>query len=70
VGVLRWLADPQATVAEAALPAGARPARDMAGLPVILFPDEWFCRYVIDRDPEVPLSALPPCQVLARPVVI
>lgn len=67
--VLRWLADPQQGVAEAALPTGARPARDMAGLPVILFPDEWFCRYFVERRPEVPLSALPPGQFLARPVV-
>lgn len=42
------------------LPTGARLAYDMAGHPVVLFPDQWSCEFFAQRNPAIQLSALPP----------
>src|SRR2546425_3641155 len=58
--VLRWVATKDgAVVDDAALPTGARLAFDVAGKPVILFPDEWSCNFFSQRNPKVRLAALP-----------
>lgn len=58
--VMRWLVGNAATVGEDDLPSGARLATDAAGQTVLLFADEWACNYFAQRNPKVPLAALPP----------
>ena len=58
--ILRWVATENgAPFDDAALPTGARVAFDVAGKPVILFPDEWSCNFFAQRNPKVRLAALP-----------
>ena len=58
--ILRWVAtEDGAPLDDAALPTGARLAFDVAGKPVILFPDEWSCNFFAQRNPKVRLAALP-----------
>jgi len=58
--VLRWAAtEDGSSIDDAALPTGARLAFDVAGKPVILFPDEWSCNFFAQRNPKVRLAALP-----------
>jgi len=58
--ILRWIAtEDGAPFDDATLPTGARLAFDVAGKPVILFPDEWSCNFFAQRNPKVRLAALP-----------
>jgi peptide subunit release factor RF-3 len=58
--VLRWIANDEAlAIEDSALPTGARLAFDVAGKPVILFPDEWSCSFFEQRNSNIRLSALP-----------
>ena len=61
--VIRWI-QPGATIPEpfddTKLPTGARAAKDASGNLVLLFPNTWTCNYFIERNPEIPLTELPP----------
>ncbi|HTL58860.1 MAG TPA: peptide chain release factor 3 [Candidatus Limnocylindrales bacterium] len=58
--VLRWVSSESgAPIDGAQLPTGARLASDVAGKPVILFPEQWSCDFYAERNPSVRLSALP-----------
>ncbi len=58
--VLRWVATEHgSSLNDSILPTGARLAFDVAGKPVILFPDEWSCNFFAQRNPRIQLSALP-----------
>ncbi len=52
--VLRWVHE--GTIDPAKLVTGAQLATDGAGRRVVLFPDEWTCRYFTDRAPDVKLG--------------
>ncbi len=59
--VLRWAArEDGRAIDSSTLPTGARLARDVAGKPVVLFPEEWSCQFYAERNPGIRLSALPP----------
>jgi peptide chain release factor 3 len=58
--VVRWaMAAEGAAVDPAQLPTGARLAFDVAGQPVLLFPDQWSCDFFAERHSEIRLSSLP-----------
>lgn len=59
--VVRW-AKPQPGTAldPAVLPTGAKLGTDVAGQPVIFFPEQWSCDYFAQKNPGVALSSLPP----------
>ena len=57
----RWLPPglDAARVRELVLPTGVAVAEDTAGLPLLLFPNEWSLRYFTDRNPGVELWLTP-----------
>ena len=58
--ILRWAGTADGTAIDGSqLPTGARLAQDVAGKPVILFPEQWSCDFYAQRNPKVRLSALP-----------
>ncbi|MBI4662009.1 MAG: peptide chain release factor 3 [Verrucomicrobia bacterium] len=57
--VVQWVGGDGASVKEEILPSGAKLGADSGGQTVILFADEWSCKFFTDRHPEVVLSALP-----------
>jgi len=58
--VLRWIGNNEGfPMEDSTLPTGSRLAFDVAGKPVILFPDEWSCNFFAQRNPKIRLSALP-----------
>src|SRR5882724_3591401 len=57
---LRWIGNKEGfPMEDSTLPTGSRLAFDVAGKPVILFPDEWSCNFFAQRNPKIRLSALP-----------
>ncbi|MFO0933423.1 MAG: peptide chain release factor 3 [Planctomycetota bacterium] len=63
--VLRWVHE--GTIDPAKLVTGAQLATDGAGRRVVLFPDEWTCRYFTDKATDVKLATLPPGVAAAAP---
>jgi peptide chain release factor 3 len=58
--ILRWVVtEDGAPFDDTLLPTGARLAVDVAGQPVVLFPEQWSCDFFAQRNPKVRLSALP-----------
>lgn len=58
--VVRWVVSESGEGPEdSTLPTGARAATDVAGKPVLFFPDQWSCDFFAQRNPKVVLSALP-----------
>jgi peptide chain release factor 3 len=59
--VLRWAAPREGAALDASvLPTGAKLGSDVAGHPVIFFPEQWSCDYFAQKHPEIALSLLPP----------
>jgi peptide chain release factor 3 len=63
--IARWLTDESQTVSEDILPSGARIATDVGGKTVLLFESQWSCDYFVQRNPKLPLTALPPNTIAA-----
>src|SRR5262249_38884188 len=58
--ILRWVVtEDGAFLDETLLPTGARLASDVAGQPVVLFPEQWSCDFFAQRTPKGRLPALP-----------
>ena len=57
---VRWAAESAGDFPEEVLPGNARLASDADGRLVVLFKDEWDCRYFMERNPKIALSRLPP----------
>jgi peptide chain release factor 3 len=58
--LMRWVAPgTSADAIEPGLPTGARLAEDTKGELVILFPEEWACRFFEEKNPSIKLSLLP-----------
>jgi peptide chain release factor 3 len=58
--IIRWVKNGGgAMVDQTMLPTGARLAFDSGGKPVLLFPEQWSCDFFAERNPKVPLAALP-----------
>ena len=55
--LLRWVRSGE--VDETMIPTGARLATDVTGQTVILFLDEWSCKFFADRHPAITLALLP-----------
>jgi peptide chain release factor 3 len=58
---LRWISPEVSaeTLAAATIPTGVRVALDSAGRRALLFPSEWTCDYFVQKNPTIPISALP-----------
>jgi peptide chain release factor 3 len=63
--VMRWVVEGEVDATR--LATGVALARDGAGRRVVLFPDEWTCRYFTEKSTGVGLSTLPPAAVAAEP---
>ncbi len=63
--VMRWVLEGQIDASR--LATGVALALDGAGRRVVLFPDEWTCRYFSEKSTGVVLSTLPPAAVAADP---
>jgi len=65
--VTRWVSPEvsQELLDNAALPTGARRAKDAFDQNVILFADAWSCQYFIDKNPNIRVAELPFDQALA-----
>ncbi len=64
----RWIDEScAAAFDEAELPSGARLAQDAEGRPVVLFVQEWDCRYYSDHHPKITLLRQPPEAGAAAP---
>jgi peptide chain release factor 3 len=59
---IRWLDPdtPPAALADLFLGSGVRPARDVRGHPVLLFPTEWAIRYFAEKHPKISLHTVSP----------
>ena len=63
--IARWLAGEPQEVSEDILPSGARLATDAGDKTVLLFESQWSCDYFVQRNPKLPLTALPPNTIAA-----
>jgi peptide chain release factor 3 len=58
---LRWISPAVSaeTLAAATIPTGVRVALDSARRRALLFPSEWTCDFFVQKNPAIPISALP-----------